>query len=146
MLYPDLGSEISCPQCHRSIPALILTDAYLCDRHGLFELDPQTHQLVHLQSGRIWRPWHNQWYRQHAYADDLLLEISQGLDRAYFQGWQVIKIMVAERYQDLLSSYLHWDRKIFGLRVEFSSDLPIINFELVMQPRIPQDLLSSQEQ
>ncbi|MDX1977792.1 MAG: TIGR02652 family protein [Pseudanabaenaceae cyanobacterium bins.68] len=145
MLYPDFGSEIPCPQCHRPIPALILTDAYLCDRHGLFELTPANHHLVHLQSGRIWQRYQNQWYRQHTHPDGLILEIGQGLDLAYCQGWQVIQIAIAARYQDLLYPYLDDQGQLFGLRLEFNPDLATTNFELVKQPRIPKDLLNFNE-
>ena len=35
-LLPAFGETIRCPCCDRSIPALVLTNAYLCPRHGLF--------------------------------------------------------------------------------------------------------------
>jgi len=37
----------------------------LCPRHGAFEADPKTGELIHLQSSRHWRRWNNEWYRQH---------------------------------------------------------------------------------
>ncbi|WP_431633294.1 DUF2396 family protein [Alkalinema pantanalense] len=43
--YPLFGSEIDCPQCHRTIPALFLTDTYICPQHGAFEANPNTHEL-----------------------------------------------------------------------------------------------------
>ena len=55
--YPIFGSEISCPHCRQTIPALTLTDTYLCSRHGAFEANPKTEELVHLPSGRCWRRW-----------------------------------------------------------------------------------------
>ncbi|MBE9020626.1 TIGR02652 family protein, partial [Chroococcidiopsidales cyanobacterium LEGE 13417] len=63
--YPIFGPEIPCPHCRQPIPALTLTDTYLCPRHGAFEADPKTGELIHLQSGRHWRRWNNEWYRQH---------------------------------------------------------------------------------
>ncbi len=40
--YPMFGPEIQCPHCRQTIPALTLTDTYLCPRHGAFEADPKT--------------------------------------------------------------------------------------------------------
>ena len=37
-LFPPLGETIHCPCCDRPIPALLLTNAYLCPRHGLFSI------------------------------------------------------------------------------------------------------------
>ncbi len=39
---------MQCPYCRQTIPALTLTDTYLCHRHGAFEADPKTGDLVHL--------------------------------------------------------------------------------------------------
>jgi hypothetical protein len=46
--YPVFGPEIICPHCRQIIPALTLTDTYLCSRHGAFEADPKIEELVHL--------------------------------------------------------------------------------------------------
>ncbi|MEQ8959854.1 MAG: DUF2396 family protein, partial [Coleofasciculus sp. C2-GNP5-27] len=44
--YPIFGTEIRCPQCHQTIPALLLTDSYICPEHGAFEANPNTGELV----------------------------------------------------------------------------------------------------
>ncbi|MDE5112160.1 MAG: DUF2396 family protein, partial [Trichodesmium sp. St7_bin2_1] len=48
--YPIFGPEIQCPHCRQTILALTLTDTYLCPRHGAFEADPNTGELLHLHS------------------------------------------------------------------------------------------------
>jgi uncharacterized protein (TIGR02652 family) len=149
--YPFFGSEINCPHCDKQIPALILTDAYLCNRHGAFEVESQN--LVHLQSGRSWQRWEDRWYRQHTHPDSLIAEIQDALDDMYRQGWRVTKIAIAQRYQDLISPFLNstegfnegFDNKeavlLFGVSLEFKSECEIrwqvINFELIKQQGIP---------
>jgi uncharacterized protein (TIGR02652 family) len=152
--YPIFGPEIQCPHCRQTIPALTLTDTYLCSRHGAFEADPKTGELVHLQSSRNWCLWEGEWYRQHTHPDGIRFEIHDALDKLYTQGYRATKVIIAERYRELIGSYLDrhhpWmgnpDRptpRLFGLPVEFSplpSDEPcwqVINFELEKEPGIP---------
>ena len=73
--YPAFGPEIQCPHCHRTIPALFLTDTYLCPRHGAFEVSP-IGELIHIPSGRCWHHWESHWYRQHIHLDGLRFEIA----------------------------------------------------------------------
>lgn len=153
--YPIFGTEIDCPHCQQPIPALTLTDTYLCSRHGAFEADPVTRELVHLQSGRHWLLWDGQWYRQHSHPDGIRFEIHEALDRLYGEGRRVTRIVIADRYRSLLASY--WQRssppspeasegdrgRIYGLPVEFSPDASqdarwsAINFELEHEPGAP---------
>ena len=98
--YPMFGPEIQCPHCRQTIPALTLTDTYLCPRHGAFEADPKTGELVHLQSGRHWRRWEDEWYRQHTHPDGIRFEIHEALDRLYTQGYRATRVIVAQRYQN----------------------------------------------
>lgn len=154
--YPIFGPEIQCPHCRQTIPALTLTDTYLCPRHGAFEADPKTGELVHLQSSRHWRRWESEWYRQHTHPDGIRFEIHEALDRLYTQGYRATKVIIARRYQELMSAYLDrntpWrDRqeketsypKLYGLPVEFSpdsEDFPcweVINFNLDKEPGVP---------
>jgi uncharacterized protein (TIGR02652 family) len=148
--YPIFGPEIQCPHCRQTIPALTLTDTYLCSRHGAFEANPKTGELVHLQSSRNWCLWEGEWYRQHTHPDGIRFEIHDALDKLYTQGYRATKVIIAERYRDLISSYLDspgggtfrdspgatlrdrqhaWTDtpepvypRLFGLPVEFSSD------------------------
>ncbi len=152
--YPIFGPEIQCPHCHQPIAALTLTDSYLCPRHGAFEADPKTGDLVHLQSGRHWRRWEEEWYRQHSHPDGIRFEIHEALDRLYTQGYRVTRVIIAKRYQDLMNTYLEraaaWqglpeDEKprLYGLPVEFSPDpleepcWDVINFDLEKEPGLP---------
>lgn len=152
--YPIFGPEINCPHCRQSIPALTLTDTYLCSRHGAFESDPNTGELVHLQSGRHWRLWQGEWYRQHTHPDGIRFEIHEALDRLYTQGYRATRVIIAKRYQDLISSYLErstpWrnategtEPKLYGLPVEFSPDVgdeprwDVINFDLEKEQGAP---------
>ena len=153
--YPIFGSDIQCPHCRQTIPALTLTDTYLCPRHGAFEANPKTGELVHLQSGRHWRLWHGEWYRQHTHPDSIRFEIHEALDRLYTQGYRATKVIIANRYKDLVSAYLErstpWRGtssdiqapRLYGLPVDFSpdpSDDPCwetINFELEKEPGVP---------
>ncbi|MEM8602980.1 MAG: TIGR02652 family protein [Cyanobacteria bacterium P01_H01_bin.121] len=151
--YPIFGPEISCPHCGQTIQALTLTDTYLCPRHGAFEADPKTEELVHLQSGRHWRQWESQWYRQHTHPDGIRFEIHEALDRLYTQGYRATRVMIAERYRRLISSYFErtgaWTRgesgtpRLYGLTVEFSptaAEEPcwgVINFDLEREPGTP---------
>lgn len=151
--YPIFGPEISCPHCRQLIPALTLTDTYLCPRHGPFEADPQSGELVHLQSGRHWRLWQDEWYRQHTHPDGIRFEIHEALDRLYTQGYRATRVVIAKRYQDLISSYLErgtqWRTgegqklRLYGLPVEFSPDAQtapcweVINFNLEKEPGAP---------
>lgn len=152
--YPIFGPEISCPHCRQPIAALTLTDTYLCPRHGAFESDPHTEDLVHLQSGRHWREWQGEWYRQHTHPDGIRFEIHEALDRLYTQGYRATRVIIAKRYQDLISSYLErgtpWrngtegtEAKLYGLPVEFSPDAEdeprwnVINFDLEKEQGAP---------
>ncbi len=164
--FPIFGPEILCPHCHQPIAALTLTDTYLCQRHGAFEADPKTEELVHLQSSRRWRQWQEAWYRQHTHADGIRFEIHEELDRLHAQGLRATRILVAQRYRELLSGSLErtwgteegprsWSEKrtrettgertnprfrLYGLPVEFSTTeqrWTIINFELHKEPGTP---------
>lgn len=154
--YPIFGAEIQCPHCRQMIPALTLTDTYLCPRHGAFEADPKTGELTHLQSGRHWRCWKNEWYRQHTHPDGIRFEIHEALDRLYTQGYRATRVIIASRYKDLISGCLEQasdlrddnDRaKLYGLPVEFSPETEaeecweVINFDLEKEvgtpPRYP---------
>ncbi|MBD2178296.1 TIGR02652 family protein [Pseudanabaena sp. FACHB-1998] len=139
--YPIFGSEIKCPHCRQIIPALILTDTYLCPRHGAFEVHPNNKDLIHLQSDRQWRLWDDEWYRQHTHPDGIRFEIHESIDRLYTQGYRAIKVTIAQRYMDLVGSYLEGNsgsqvQRLYGLNVEFSPSegqepkWGIINFEL----------------
>jgi len=127
----------------------------LCSRHGAFESDPNTGDLVHLQSGRNWRLWEGEWYRQHTHPDGIRFEIHEALDRLYTQGYRATRVIIAKRYQDLISNYLEggnpWrnnategtEPKLYGLVVEFSPDAEdeprwaVINFDLEKEPGAP---------
>ena len=152
--YPIFGSEISCPHCRQTIPALTLTDTYLCPRHGAFEANPETEELVHLPSGRRWRRWENKWYRQHTHPDGIRFEIHEALDRLYTEGFRATQVTIASRYKDLVSSYLErshpWQEegktktpRLYGLPVLFSpepeedSRWEVINFALDKEPGVP---------
>ncbi len=152
--YPMFGPEILCPHCRQSIAALTLTDTYLCHRHGAFEADPKNSTLVHLQSGRYWRQWDREWYRQHTHPDGIRFEIHEALDRLYTQGFRATRVIIAQRYQELISTYLErstpWrgqgesqKPRLYGLPVEFSPDAvhepcwDVINFDLAKEPGAP---------
>ncbi|ERN40357.1 protein of unknown function DUF2396 [Rubidibacter lacunae KORDI 51-2] len=152
--YPIFGAEIHCPHCRQTIPALTLTDTYLCPRHGAFEAEPKTGELVHLQSGRRWRRWKSEWYRQHTHPDGIRFEIHEALDRLYTQGYRATRVIVARRYLELVSGYLErntsWRSdassdppRLYGLPIEFSSDSDgdpcwdVINFDLEKEPGVP---------
>jgi uncharacterized protein (TIGR02652 family) len=154
--YPIFGPEIQCPHCRQSIAALTLTDTYLCPRHGAFEANPKTEELVHLQSGRHWRQWNNEWYRQHNHPDGIRFEIHEALDRLYTQGYRATRVIIAQRYQELISTYLErsaaWREptessaarhQLYGLPVEFSPNpdqepcWAVINFDLEKEPGVP---------
>ncbi|MDJ0723775.1 MAG: TIGR02652 family protein [Prochloraceae cyanobacterium] len=152
--YPIFGPDIHCPHCRQLISALTLTDTYLCPRHGAFEADPKTKELVHLQSGRHWKLWQKEWYRQHTHPDGIRFEIHEALDRLYTEGYKATKVVIASRYRELVSSYLErnnsWQKKpdsqhpkLYGLPVEFSPDpiqedcWQVINFNLEKEEGIP---------
>ncbi len=147
--YPIFGPEIRCPHCRQLIPALVLTDTYLCPRHGAFEAHPNTKELIHLQSERQWRQWEGEWYRQHTHPDSLRFEIHECLDRLYAQGYRASKVILAYRYLNLMAGKLErapGDRggySLFGLPVEFSPPAAVeprwevVNFELLREPGIP---------
>ncbi|MDX2270673.1 MAG: TIGR02652 family protein [Cyanobacteriota bacterium] len=150
--YPIFGAAIQCPHCRQTIAALTLTDTYLCHRHGAFEAEPSSQDLVHLQSGRRWRLWQGRWFRQHTHADGIRFEIHEELDRLRTQGMRAVEVVVAKRYQELLTPYLdqgHSRRlhttqpRLYGLPVKFSGEVShahtaepsearwqVINFEL----------------
>ncbi|WP_369769895.1 TIGR02652 family protein [Gloeocapsa sp. PCC 73106] len=152
--YPIFGPEIFCPHCRQTIPALTLTDTYLCSRHGAFEADPKTGELIHLQSGRHWRLWEGKWYRQHTHPDGIRFEIHEALDRLYTEGYRATKVIIASRYRELVSAYLdkttpkrsHTESllpRLYGLPVDFSPETPeepcweVINFDLEKEPGAP---------
>jgi uncharacterized protein (TIGR02652 family) len=146
--YPIFGSEIKCPHCRQIIPALILTDTYLCPRHGAFEVQPNYKDLVHLQSDRQWRLWDDEWYRQHTHPDGIRFEIHESIDRLYTQGYRAIKVTIALRYMGLVEPYLENTsisnaQSLYGLTVEFSPPEEqeprwgIINFELEKELGVP---------
>lgn len=152
--YPIFGPEINCPHCRQKIPALTLTDTYLCPRHGAFEVSPDNDELVHLQSGRHWRLWEDKWFRQHTHPDGIRFEIHEALDQLYTQGYRATRVVIASRYKDLVSAYLErntpWrgnsdaqSPKLYGLPVEFSPDgqeepcWDVINFNLEKEPGVP---------
>ena len=152
--YPIYGPEVQCPHCRQTIPALLLTDSYLCSRHGAFEANPDTHELVHVQSGRHWRRWEDRWYRQHTHPDGIRFEIHEELDRLYTQGFRATRVIIAERYQALMTPYLEhgapWQDdgaekvpKLYGLPVAFSDRAEpdtrwaVINFDLEKEPGVP---------
>jgi uncharacterized protein (TIGR02652 family) len=150
--YPIFGPETPCPHCLQVVPALTLTDTYLCPRHGAFEANPDTSELVHLQSGRQWRRWEEAWYRQHTHPDGIRFEIHDALDKLYTQGYRAIRVVLAQRYQELMQSYLEkgtpWlgetdSPRLFGLPVTFSPSAEtepcwaVINFQLDREPGIP---------
>ena len=152
--YPIFGPEIHCPHCHQVIPALTLTDTYLCPRHGAFEANPETGELVHLQSGRHWRRWQEEWCRQHTHPDGIRFEIHEALDRLYTQGYRATKVIIASRYKKLVSAYLERNSswrgnsqsqlpRLYGLPVEFSPESKedpcweVINFDLEKEPGVP---------
>ena len=126
---PIFGCDIPCPHCSKIIPALTLTDSYLCERHGVFEAEPSTQELVHLQSGRRWRRWNHRWFRQHTHVDGIRFEIHEELDRLHAQGMRATAVTIAHRYSKLLQSYLESNRarrhkngqwQLYGLPVSFS--------------------------
>ena len=153
--YPIFGPDIKCPHCHQVIPALTLTDTYLCPRHGAFEANPETGELIHLQSGRHWRRWKSKWFRQHTHPDGIRFEIHEALDKLYTQGYRAKKVIIATRYQELMSGYLErsspWrsgqseiaSGRLYGLPVDFSPDPQeeprwnVINFDLEKEPGVP---------
>lgn len=152
--YPIFGPDILCPHCRQTISALTLTDSYLCPRHGVFEADPDSGDLVHLQSGRHWRLWQTEWYRQHSHPDGIRFEIHEALDRLYTQGYRATRVIIAKRYEDLINKYLEQNAtwrdpletnlpKLYGLPVAFSPDPDqepcwgVINFDLEKEPGPP---------
>lgn len=157
--YPIYGPELQCPHCQQPIPALLLTDSYLCSRHGAFEANPDTLDLVHVQSGRHWQQWEDRWYRQHTHPDGIRFEIHEELDRLYTQGFKATRVIIAQRYQTLMTPYLEhgapWhpeDKqnegtekipKLYGLPVSFSDPASteahwaIINFDLEKEQGVP---------
>lgn len=152
--HPIFGPDIKCPHCRQTISALTLTDTYLCQRHGAFEANPETKELVHLQSGRHWRQWDGEWYRQHTHPDGIRFEIHEALDRLYTQGYRATRVIIALRYKELVKAYLErsvpWRGKVdsttprlYGLPVEFSPPpdqepcWDVINFSLEKEPGVP---------
>jgi uncharacterized protein (TIGR02652 family) len=147
-LLPALGETIRCPYCQHSIPALILTDAYFCPRHGLFEVCPAEDGIIHLDSEQHWRSWQGQWYCQHQQIESLQNEFFAAIAHLHHQGFHATGIVLAERYRELATPHLEsqsdWFRQIyygklrlFGLPVTFQADTQpgsrwqAIAFELV---------------
>lgn len=127
--YPIFGKEIPCPHCRQTIQALTLTDSYLCDRHGAFEANPDTEELVHLQSNRQWKRWEEKWYRQHTHPDGIRFEIHEALDRLYTKGFRATKITIASRYETLVSRSL--ELRAPRTRISEEADSPPV------QSRVP---------
>jgi len=153
-LLPAFGETIRCPCCHRSIPALVLTNAYLCPRHGLFEVSAAEDDIIHLDSGRYWRCWQGQWIRQHQQIESLRTEIFAALEHLHHQGFHATEITLAQRYRALVTPHLEsrsdWFRqlyysklRLFGLPVTFQPDTQagsrwqVIAFELARQLGAP---------
>ncbi|MBF2097339.1 MAG: TIGR02652 family protein [Gloeomargaritaceae cyanobacterium C42_A2020_066] len=152
--YPIFGPDIHCPHCRQTIPALTLTDTYLCPRHGAFEANPDTGELVHLQSGRRWRHWDEDWYRQHTHPDGIRFEIHEALDQLYTQGYRATRVIIADRYREMMAGYLEknpaWPGesetcryRLYGLPVDFSPSAEaepcwaVVNFTLDKEPGVP---------
>jgi uncharacterized protein (TIGR02652 family) len=136
--YPIFGSEIQCPHCRQTIPALTLTDTYLCNRHGAFEADPATGELVHLQSSRHWCRWEDEWYRQHTHPDGLRFEIHDALDKLYSQGYRATKVIIAERYRELIGGYLSVTESILSKpSLDLHDDLAISSDSTALPPVLP---------
>ena len=148
---PPLGETIRCPCCNRPIPALVLTNAYLCPRHGLFEVGSEETEVIHLDSGRRWKFLQGRWYRQHQQIESLRAELLDALAHLHHQGFHATEITIAQRYRELVTPYLesgsNWFHQIYygkprlyGLPVTFQPEtLPgtradsrwqIISFEL----------------
>ncbi|MEM9265370.1 MAG: TIGR02652 family protein [Cyanobacteria bacterium P01_F01_bin.13] len=152
-LLPALGETIRCPCCDRTIPALVLTDAYLCPRHGLFEVDLAENIIIHLDSGRQWRSWQGQWYCQHQQIESLRTEIFAALGHLHHQGFHATGITLAQRYRELVTPYLesgsdcfrriyYGKLRLYGLPVTFQPDTQasrwhVISFELTKAPGAP---------
>ena len=109
---------------------------------------------MHLQSGRHWRQWENVWYRQHTHPDGIRFEIHEALDQLYTQGYRATRVVIAQRYKSLISTYLErsapWrgqaesnNPRLYGLPVEFSAASEtdprwdVINFSLDKEPGAP---------
>ncbi|MEM9004932.1 MAG: TIGR02652 family protein [Cyanobacteria bacterium P01_F01_bin.86] len=126
-LWPVLGETICCPCCDCPIPALVLTNAYLCPRHGLFEAsskeneseenESEENEVIHLDSGRRWRSWQGHWYRQHEQIESLRTELFAALDHLHHQGFHATGITLAQRYRELATPHLEsgsdWFRQIY---------------------------------
>lgn len=153
-LLPALGETIRCPCCERPIPALVLTNAYLCPRHGLFEVGSKENEVIHLDSGRCWQSWQGHWYRQHQQIESLRAELFAALDHLHHQGFHATGITLAQRYRELVTPYLDsgsdWFRQIYygklrlyGLPVTFQPETQsdsrwqVISFELTKAPGSP---------
>ena len=137
--YPIFFFEIQCPHCRQTIPALTLTDTYLCSRHGAFEADPHT----------------SEWYRQHTHPDGIRFEIHDALEKLHDRGYRATKVIIAERYRDLIGGYLDspgaallrehhhpWmsDLEQSTPRLFGPNDEPcwqVINFDLEKEPGMP---------
>ena len=84
----------------------MLTEAYLCLSHGVFEADPVTGGLVHLDTERCWHPWQGNWYQQHRNPEGLKIEVYQALDHLHYQGFRAVKLTLARRYESLVQPHL----------------------------------------
>lgn len=153
-LLPALGETIRCPYCERPIPALVLTNAYLCPRHGLFEVGSEENEVIHLDSGRRWQAWQGHWYRQHQQIESLRAELLDTLEHLHHQGFHATGITLAQRYRELVNPYLEsgsdWFHQIYcgklrlyGLPITFQPETEadsrwqIISFELTRAPGSP---------
>ena len=160
-LLPPLGETIRCPCCDLTIPALVLTDAYLCSRHGLFEVGSEENgftknDVIHLDSGRQWRFWQGQWHCQHQQIESLRTEIFAALDHLHHQGFHATRITLAQRYRELVTPYLesgsdcfrriyYGKLRLYGLPVTFQPETQadyrwqVISFELTKAPGSPKN-------
>jgi uncharacterized protein (TIGR02652 family) len=131
-------------------------ETYMCPRHGAFEANPHSRELIHIQSGRCWKLWDGVWYRQHLLPDTLRFEIAEALNRLYRRGYRATQIIIAHRYQESLvpslanhsdwfQSFYFVKHQLYGVPVAFSPDSlaesrwQIINFEFETEPGEPKN-------
>jgi conserved hypothetical protein TIGR02652, cyanobacterial len=86
--------------------------------------------------------------------DGIRFEIHEALDRLHTQGYRATRIIIAQRYRELISVYLErstsWRGesespmpKLYGLPVDFSPESQeeacweVINFDLEKEPGVP---------
>jgi uncharacterized protein (TIGR02652 family) len=144
-----------CPRCRQTMTVTASCGHYECSRHGTFEFLSDTEELIHVESRRHWQRWDDEWYQQHTHPDEIRFEIHASLDKLYTQGYRATKVIIARRYQKLISGYLEnstpWrsaqseptQPRLWGIPVEFSPDSTedprwsVINFDLEKEPGVP---------